>query len=151
MATQWIGQDGSACALISLLNAAIYHDLPAPRPGTDEYEELIDLVGARHGGATQPKLALEPLGLTSSTIDLHPYNLADGLPVDFSVHTSEWGFHSVLVVAVNWLDDGCYLDVVNLKSQELVSSVNFKEFGSILTLGQLVGSHLAASIQPVSS
>ena len=145
---EYIGQEGSACALISLLNAAIYHNLPAPRPGTDEFEELVDLVGARHGGAICSEKALKPLGLTSSVVDLHPYNLQDGLPVAFSVHTPEWGFHSTLAVDVCCLDDGYYLTLVNLRASELVSSVKFRDFGNILTLGRLVGDQLAASIQP---
>jgi len=145
---RWIGQVDEACALISLLNAGIYHGLSVPRPGTDEFDELMDLVGAVAGPAIRPELVLDRLGLTSSVVDLNPANLLAGLPIELSVRTEEFGFHSTLIVGMEPKKGGCHLTMVNLSSDCLVSSVPFKELGTLLSFGYSVGSHLAASIQP---
>ncbi len=152
----WIGQVDELCNLISLLNAAIAHNLPAPRPETPGFEELRSVRIAT---------AMEMLGLEAVAVDLHPDNLTDGLPVQLTLSTPDFGLHSVLVVGVEWVDvehiisdppyahftmpveSGCYLHIINLRKCELVSRVRFGDMGHMLPLGLRIGNHMAASIQ----
>jgi len=148
----WFTQVGSSCVLISLLNAALYHKMDAPRPGTPEFEELTDLIGSRYGAALEPDKAMEKLGLTAGLVDFHPDNFTEKLPVELSVSTEEWGFHSVLAIAVEWRgDDGACVLIANLKKEEPLSWIPFSDLGNLLTFGLRIGGHVAASIQPRNS
>ncbi len=52
----YIFQDGRAsadCCIIALCNARRFYGMGSPIPETGEWESLIDVAGARFGGATK--------------------------------------------------------------------------------------------------
>lgn len=90
------------CQLITALNAAMYLDNIYIDPHTDEYERLVDLVGARHGSAFQIEKAIEYLGLDYDFIPKHfnsvKKELKNNRPVEIGVWCLGYGFHSCLIV-----------------------------------------------------
>ncbi len=53
----------SCCMLYALCNAARYFGKDSPAPGSQEWEELVDLIGCRYGAAIHVKKTAEALGL----------------------------------------------------------------------------------------
>ena len=139
----WISQVGSACALISKLNAGLYHGLRVPRPGDQEWEELVDVTKCRHGWAISPEAVLPKLGLRYQLTDLHPERVT--LPLQVSVMMPCYGAHVALMVD---LSSDLTATVVNLRRGELVTKLPYSELCSLLCLGLRVGDYLAVSIQP---
>lgn len=109
------------CSLLTALNALVFLGRQPPvEPGTDAFEEMIDLVGCRHGSATTIEKAWERFGLETQT---GPHTLRwvyDQLsacrPVGISAFSDDFGLHSGLVVGASPPDRT--VKVVNWKKRE---------------------------------
>lgn len=90
------------CQLITVLNAAMYLDETYINPDSDEYERLVDLVGARHGSAIQINKAIEYMGLEYDFIPKHfnsvKKSLKNNRPVEIGIWCLGYGYHSCLIV-----------------------------------------------------
>jgi len=91
----------SECQLITALNA--YYCLTGKvycKQDSREYEDLVDLVGARHGAAICVEKAYKILGIEIvwQGIDLSDFGDSIPLPVEYSVWSNGYGFHSTLIV-----------------------------------------------------
>jgi len=89
------------CQLVTVINAAKYYGITTPEIGDPEYEELVDLVGAKHGSAICIAKSHHLLGVVA--VDIHPSSLkklrnilSGGHPVGIDVWGKRTGFHSVL-------------------------------------------------------
>jgi hypothetical protein len=96
----------SECQLITALNA--YYMLTGKyiEQDSDRYEELVDLVGARHGSAIKIKDAWDELGLVvlKEFNSLFDFTTGDRkkpfpLPLEWSVWHKRYGFHSTLIIS----------------------------------------------------
>ncbi len=92
----------SECQLVSVINAAIYLGEPPVDPLSEEYERLVDLVGARHGAAINVRGAVSYLRLVIHEIE--PITMQSirgkvlsGDPVSVSIWHRDVGLHSVLL------------------------------------------------------
>jgi len=92
----------SECQLVSAINAAVYLGEPLVDPSSEEYERLVDLVGARHGSALHIRDAVRYLRLVR--YELKPISLNNlqaktlsGHPVSVNTWHRDVGFHSVLL------------------------------------------------------
>lgn len=66
----WITQgDDACCFLYGLCNAKRYLGYETPQPGDPEWEELVDIIGCRHGASIYPRRAAKKLGLGLSRVD----------------------------------------------------------------------------------
>jgi len=95
-------QKYSECQLVAVVNAAAYLGEPLVDPDSEEYERLIDLVGARHGSAISIRLAVNYLRLRCHEIE--PLSLENvkeftlsGKPVSVSIRHPDPGLHQVLL------------------------------------------------------
>ena len=96
----------SECQLITALNA--YYVLTGNyiEQDSERYEELVDLVSARHRSAIGIEKAWKELGLVvlkegNSLFDFttgDPEN-AFSLPLEYSIWHKRYGFHSTLIIA----------------------------------------------------
>ena len=140
----WITQQYACCEPIAILNAALYHGIEVPRPGSREFEEIVDLTGCRHGSALATHKLVERLGLEERAVDLHPRNAEAALPIAFYVWTQEMGYHAVLIVSIG---KDFNTAVVNLTRKRPVSIMKYVNLLRLLP-GVNVGEYAAASIQP---
>ena len=115
------------CQLITALNA--HHYLIGRlycKQNSDKYEELVDLVKARHGAAIGIEKAWRKLGLKvlyqcRNAMDLVNFgskkfgfkNRTIPLPVELNIWHKRYGFHSTLIVD-QCLKTGCY-KITNFK------------------------------------
>lgn len=71
-------------------------------PMSDEYERLVDLVGARHGSAIQIDKAIEYLGLDYNFIPKHFNSIKKSLnnnrPIEITIWCLGYGYHSCLII-----------------------------------------------------
>ena len=108
-------EGGSCCGLYTLVNAARFFMLPTPEPGTDEWEELVDMAMCRHGSALQTGLEKVAAALDLERIPLEPtIENIKGNVVEIWVVTPEpvgSAFHRVLVVG--WM--GQFLRMINYR------------------------------------
>lgn len=95
-------QKCSECQLVTVINAAIHLGEPSVDPESDEYDRLIDLVGARYGSAIRIEKAIEYLRLDYTVIPKHlgsiKSELRKGHPVEVVVWHPRIGLHSCLIV-----------------------------------------------------
>jgi len=105
------------CQLVTAFNAwSFLHMNPSPiRPGSEDMEHFIDLVGCRYGAAICVKKAWRCLRIAAQEGPQEPewiYNrLAEGRPVELSAFHPKRGYHSALIIkmtrratirVVNW-------------------------------------------------
>jgi len=91
----------SECQLITALNA--YYYLTGKqycKQDSQEYEDLVDLIGARYGGAIGIEKAWKKLGVEVvwQGIGLGDFGTSIPLPIEFNVWAPGYGFHSTLMV-----------------------------------------------------
>jgi hypothetical protein len=90
-----------SCQLIAAINARIF--LGKNDISDELFEELVDLVKCRHGGAICIKEAYPILGLTyEDNPKFDPLWIMENLPVNLTIHDPEMGFHSILVDKVKY-------------------------------------------------
>jgi hypothetical protein len=97
-------QKYAECQLVSAINAAIHLGEPRVDPRSEEYERLVDLVGARHGSAIQIERAHRYLRLVREPLvplswDRVQGALLMGYPVEVTALHKTRGFHSGLSTA----------------------------------------------------
>lgn len=112
-------QKYSECQLVAVINAASYLGEPLVVPASEEYERLVDLVGARHGSAISIRKAIEYLRLQQHEIE--PITLENvqtrvmsGSPVSVGIQHPTAGFHAVLLTD----GDSTRVKVWNLRRKE---------------------------------
>ena len=91
-------QKYSECQLVTVLNARYYLTGEVIKQDSQEYEDLVELCGARYGSAICIEKVYERLNLV---IKKHHFGLIeDGadLPIDISIWHKAYGFHSVCAV-----------------------------------------------------
>ena len=106
------------CTLVTLINAATYLGEPPVDPESEEYERLVDLVGARHGSAGYTYHAVSYLRLIEHKIepvtkDAIRHQVINGHPVQVGLQHPVVGFHAVLLTDSN----GRSVRVWNLRSK----------------------------------
>ncbi len=126
------------CQLVTILNAAIYLDDMYIDPTSDEYERLVDFVGARHGSAIQINKAVEYLGLDYDFIPKHFNSVKKSLknkqPVEIGIWCLGYGYHSCLIVDRK----GYKVKVVNFKREETNRGwIDWKELKPYIDRGTL--------------
>jgi hypothetical protein len=108
-------QKYSECQLVAVINAAIkLGELPVWQ---GEYERLVDLVGARYGGATSIDYAVRYFRLVARPIPIRQVvqSAERGDPVILSTRTPRHGGHCVAVVGARRSRRGVELRVPNFK------------------------------------
>lgn len=95
-------QKYSECQLVAIINAASYLGEPAVDPDSEEYERLVDLVGARYGSAINTSHAVKYLRLVEQNISPVTLNgvrmkVMEGHPVAIVIWNRVVGFHAVLL------------------------------------------------------
>ena len=99
-------QKYAECQLVAVINAAAYLGEPLVDPTSDEYERLVDLVGARHGSAISIRWAVQHLRLIRHDIepldaDAIRRQTVSGRPVQVTIEHPTVGFHAVLLTDDN--------------------------------------------------
>lgn len=96
----------SECQLITALNA--YYYLTGKqycKQDSQDYEDLVDLVKARHGAAICVEKAWKKFGIEIVWEGISLYDLFEKktlrLPIEFNVWSKGYGFHSTLIVDYN--------------------------------------------------
>jgi len=91
----------SECMLVSLWNAARFHDVPkVPKIGTKEYKKIAIECKCINGACLSDiEKEAKRLGLISQEGELSIKWFKENLPVEFGVHCHR-GYHSILVVNV---------------------------------------------------
>ena len=91
------------CLLVTRINAAVYL-YGNIKITNDEYERLVDLVGARYGTAISPEKAEHYFNLDSFQIFPKVNEIKKcikkGMPIEAHVYAPEYGYHSVLIVDI---------------------------------------------------
>lgn len=115
-------QKYSECQLVAAINAAIYlSELPVLSHSV-EYERLVDLVSARHGGAINIELAHKYLRIIPEEIDITLENVKKylntsitniGNPIEVGLQHKNIGLHSVLIIDYR-RDPGSKVRILNL-------------------------------------
>ncbi len=95
-------QKYSECQLVAVINAATFLGEPRVNPNSEEYERLVDLVGARNGsalkiGAAVTYLRLIQNDITPVTLEEVRMNILRGNPVQVAIQHPARGFHSILL------------------------------------------------------
>jgi len=97
-------QKYSECQLVSAFNAAIYLGT-RKRIKNKEYEDLVDLTGARYGSCISVSKSYPILGIDYKDITPTKKNFIKWISKGFPVQTNIWhektGFHTVLIVNYN--------------------------------------------------
>ena len=92
------------CQLVTVINALTYLNNKHIDPESDEYERLVDLVGARYGSAIQIGKAMEYLGIGYDFIPKHfnsvKKSLRNNRPVGIGIWCLGYGFHSCIIIDV---------------------------------------------------
>lgn len=89
---------GGCCVPIAMVNALVWWGRPHPRPGTPEWELLVDVALCRHGSAIRVDEVADFLGLIVMREREEDLLRPDGpLPLSVSVHDPKYGFHRILV------------------------------------------------------
>lgn len=111
------------CQLVSAINASIFLGLGSVQQYSNEYERLVDLVGARYGSAIEVKKAHEYLGLGCRPLERKEISfqrvkqlLEDGHPIELGIHHKKIGNHSVLLVSSTW-GNKKYVKVCNFSEE----------------------------------
>ena len=99
-------QKYSECQLVAVINAATFLGEPRVDPDSEEYERLVDLVGARNGSALKISAAVTYLRLIQNdiipvTLEEVRMNLLRGNPVQVAIQHPALGFHSILLTRGN--------------------------------------------------
>ena len=87
----------SSCQLISAINARIYLGLPDVNDKL--FEELVDLVLCRHGGAISIEKSYPILDIKCIMGKYDYIWISNNLPVEISYYDTKRGFHSSLIVS----------------------------------------------------
>lgn len=111
----------SECQLVAVINAAIKLGQPSVKIGSNEYERLVDLVGARYGSAISVELAYTYLRL--KFVDTKPewssveMAVCKGLPLSLAIWSKHYGYHEISIVDKKHdnIRGGYLLKVPNLK------------------------------------
>jgi hypothetical protein len=95
-------QKYAECQLVAVINAAAFLGEPPVDPASEEYERLVDYVGARHGAAVSPRPAASYLRLILHdidplTIDNVRCQVMSGRPVHVGIRHPILGHHAVLL------------------------------------------------------
>ena len=90
------------CQLVAVINAAAYLGQPLVDPKSEEYERLVDLVGARHGSAIAIRHAVWYLRMilheiTPVTLETVETRVMSGHPVSVTIWAGGVGFHAILL------------------------------------------------------
>lgn len=109
-------QKYAECQLVAVINAAAYLGQPLVDPKSEEYERLVDYVGARHGSAISPRLAaaylrLIPHDIEPLTLDNVRSHVMSGRPVHVGIQHPIVGHHAVLLTN----GDGSGMRVWNMR------------------------------------
>jgi hypothetical protein len=123
----------SECQLITALNA--YYYLTGKQycqQDSQEYEDLVDLVHARHGGAISIEKAWKKLGIEIVWEGISLWDFLDKdktpslqLPIEFNIWSKGYGFHSTLIVDYNRKCDA--LRITNFKKETTSQGWIFRE------------------------
>ena len=109
-------QKYAECQLVAVINAAAFLGQPLVDPKSEEYERLVDYVGARHGSAISPRLGVAYLRLIQHpieplTLDNVRCQVMSGRPVHVGIQHPTVGHHAVLLTD----GDGHGMRVWNMK------------------------------------
>lgn len=126
----------SDCQLVSAVNCYHYLTGKTVEYKSKQYEKLVDLVGARHGGAISIEKAYKKLGIKvinhyHNDYEFHKSRYREGkvisipLPMEISVYHKRYGRHSVAVVDYE-SRTGCYR-IPNFKYATSLDGWIFKE------------------------
>lgn len=118
-----------SCQLLTALNArSLLTGQTEVVPNSKEFETLVDLVHCRYGAALRIDKAYYYLRLA---VQKGPnnnrwvyYRIQEGRPVELSIWTPDFGYHSVLVIDIT--KDGSAI-VINFKEGERISLVNWQD------------------------
>jgi hypothetical protein len=111
---QYIGQGPYAdCQIVAMCNALRWHGFPTTEHPSSEWEDLVDIGGARHGSVCRSNELAEHLGLNMKKVDV---KRAKGrAPVMLDVWNPEIGTSLHVVLVVSWCDE--YATVVNYRTE----------------------------------
>ena len=130
-------QKYAECQLITVLNAAMYLDDIYIDPESDEYERLVDLVGARHGSAIQINKAIDYLDLDYDFIPKHfnsvKKELKNNRPVEIGIWCLGYGFHSCLIINRK----GSKVKIANFKKKTNRGWIDWKELKPYIDKGTI--------------
>lgn len=84
------------CWPIALCNALLYHGHPSPRPGTDDWERLIDIAGCRHGSSIGTDRIRDWLGVVCDPNRLDATSAK--IPLALAIIDPKLGPHWVLMI-----------------------------------------------------
>lgn len=93
-------QKYSACQLIAAINARIFFG--GGDISESLFESLVDIVRCRYGGALQVRKAYNILGLEIEDGPIRVTWIERNLPVELTIHSPHYGFHSVLVEKISY-------------------------------------------------
>jgi hypothetical protein len=92
----------SECQLVTAINIYYFLTGKVIEQNSNTYEELVDLINARHGSAIDIKKAHEKLGLTVIKKTVYLWDIWEDkkllLPIEATVWHKRTGFHSVAIV-----------------------------------------------------
>lgn len=97
------------CQLITAVNCYMYLTGKVIKGDSKQYESMVNLVGARHGGAISIEKAHKRLGIQiinhfHNDYDFHKSRFREGkvqsipLPMEVSIYHKKYGKHSVAIV-----------------------------------------------------
>jgi hypothetical protein len=103
------------CSPRAVANACRFYGIPCPDPTTDEWEEIVDVTGCRHGTAVMEigEIA-ERFGLRATRVPAG--SLAGKLPAILTVYNPEVGHNLHCVLVVGWR--GNVATVVNYRVED---------------------------------
>lgn len=100
MKKYWNNQKYCECKLVTLWNAAIYHNIKILDRYGDEYITDCKKAGAIYGGCIDSDYIIKKLGLKPSQGYLNWNWIKMNCPIEFSIFCHR-GYHSVLAVDIN--------------------------------------------------
>jgi len=113
-------QKYSECQLVAILNAATSLGEVPVDPNSEEYERLVDFIGARHGSAIRIHAAVNYLRLRmdSSKFDLSTIrrSIKKKVPLCVNVYDKKAGNHTVCIVDLKGKGKNTKLKIPNLSS-----------------------------------
>ena len=126
-------QKYSECQLVALINAAAFLGEPPVVQDSEEYERLVDFVGARHGAAISAYKAVEYLRLQAHaiepvTLQAVRTNVMAGHPVAVSVWHVDTGFHRILLTHGDQKGTKCWNFRIKQNSKGRVTWGRLREF-----------------------
>jgi len=115
---QYVGQKDSKfadCLPRAMVNACRFYGIPCVDPSSEEWEEIIEVSGCRHGsaGISEERMA-EHFGLRAVPIDAA--RVQGQIPVLLTVYNPEVGHNLHCVLVVGWAGD--VATVLNYRVEE---------------------------------